>query len=189
MTATSTTASASRLWDVLTILARLSLGGMFVVLAVLKLVEDPMYFAKAVNQYQVLPQDPPELINAVTITLPWIELTCGVAVLLGVFLRGAAALMLFQLLAFTPSIYMYGIKLFNEGKFAALCDINFDCGCGTKKEFFCTKIAVNLGLILASWILLKSRSRLFCLSRRLLRGKGPTLPPSPAPATGSSASL
>lgn len=153
------------------VLARLALGGMFAYLAVRKLLNDPMTFAKAVHQYQVLPQDPPELANVITIVLPWLELVCAIAVLLGLFLRGAAALMLAQLLVFTPSIYMFGIKLFNQGKFDSLCKINFDCGCGTEKEYFCTKLATNLGLMAAAVIILKSRSRLLCLSQRWCRSR------------------
>lgn len=162
------------------ILARLALGVVFIYLAMNKLSADPHVFAKSIKQYSVLPQDPPQIINAVAIVLPWLELLCGVAVLLGVMLRGAGLLLLVQLVAFTLAIYKYGIDLFNQGKFAAICDIKFDCGCGTGEQWYCEKLLGNLGLIAAAVVTAWSRSRVLCLPAMLRRRRGGVVA---APAT------
>lgn len=148
--------------------SRLAVAGMFIWLAMGKLMNDPHTFAKFVKMYGLLPQDPPELINAVTIVMPWLELACAAAILLGVCLRGASLVSFVLLAVFTPAIYMHGLELFNQGQFQRLWDIEFDCGCGVGKQGWVGKMAGNLGLMLASWIIFKSRSRALCLSAKLL---------------------
>ncbi|MCC7292082.1 MAG: DoxX family membrane protein [Phycisphaerales bacterium] len=147
--------------------SRLAVAGMFTWLAIGKLTQDPHTFAKFVKMYGLLPQDPPELINAVTIVMPWLELSCAVCILLGVCLRGASLVSFLLLAVFTPAIYMHGVDLFNQGQFQRLWDVEFDCGCGVGKQWWVGKMAGNLGLMLASWILFKSRSRAVCLSAKL----------------------
>lgn len=147
--------------------SRLAVAGMFIWLAVGKLTQDPHTFAKFVKMYGLLPQDPPELINAVTIVMPWLELSCAAAILLGVCVRGASLVSFLLLAVFTPAIYMHGVELFNQGQFERLWDIEFDCGCGVGKQWWVGKMAGNLGLMLASWIIFKSRSRALCLSAKL----------------------
>ncbi len=147
--------------------SRLAVAGMFAWLAIGKLTQDPHTFAKFVKMYGLLPQDPPELINAVTIVMPWLELACAAAILLGVCLRGASLVSFVLLAVFTPAIYMHGLELFNQGQFQRLWDIEFDCGCGVGKQWWVGKMAGNLGLMLASWIIFKSRSRALCLSAKI----------------------
>jgi uncharacterized membrane protein YphA (DoxX/SURF4 family) len=67
-------------------LLRLLVGGVFVTAGILKIM-NPAKFALDVANYRLLPH---ELNNLVAIMLPWIEVTAGILVLLGVWLRAAA---------------------------------------------------------------------------------------------------
>ena len=159
------------------LLARVVVGGTFVYMAIMKLSNPPREFQTAINLYNVLPLNPPELVNAVAIVVPWLELICGLALLAGVLIRGASAIIFGMLCVFTPALYMHAITLMNEGRFETFCDVSFDCGCGTGEEWMCVKIPVNLGLLLMAFIALRCQSRKFCLSSRLFRrGSGPKPP-------------
>jgi len=169
-------------------LARLGVGAMFVYLAVQKLLDPPHLFRKAVATYQVLPLNPPEIINTVAMVLPWIELTCGVLLLSGLFVRGAFILTAAMLAVFTPAIYQIAIEKLNSGEFARFCDVNFDCGCGTGTEWMCTKIPMNLALLAGSIVGMFCTSRRWCLSSRLLRrSAGRAAMRSASAATGGAA--
>jgi hypothetical protein len=67
-------------------ICRLLLGGIFLYTAVPKLLH-PDAFARLVNGYHVLH---PELVNLVGITLPWMELTVGACLVLGLRSQSAA---------------------------------------------------------------------------------------------------
>jgi len=160
------TAESARPRDWLSLLARLLLGGVFVALAVLKIVE-PVGFLKAVRQFGVVADTDPTLLNAVAAWLPWIELWCGLLLLLGVGVRGAALAALAMLLVFTPAIASRGLELQRAGG-AAFCDIAFDCGCGTGVVNVCSKLAQNVGLIALALVTLLARTRRFALRPELL---------------------
>jgi len=146
------------------LLIRLALGGFFAYSAVAKIVDEPSAFLKAVKMYNVLPLHPPHLVNTVAIVVPWLELICGLALVLGVLIRGASLTILLMLCVFTPALYMYAIKLLNEGHFESFCDVSFDCGCGTGVEWMCCKIPSNLALLVLALLALLSKSRRFCLT-------------------------
>ncbi len=166
------------------LLIRLLVGGAFVYMAIMKLLGEPRVFQKAIKMYNVLPLDPPELVNATAIVVPWLELICGLALLAGVLVRGASLLIFLMLSVFTPALYMITIKLLNEGRYETFCDVKFDCGCGTGEEWMCTKIPINIGLAVLALLGLLSNSRKFCLSSRLWnrRKKPPEAPPESTPA-------
>jgi len=165
-------AEPARPRDWLSLLARLLLGGVFVWLAVLKLVE-PVGFLKAVRQFGVVAQTDPTLLNAVAAWLPWLELWCGLLLLLGVGVRGAALLVLAMLLVFTPAIASRGLEL-QHASGQAFCDIAFDCGCGTGVVNVCSKLAQNTGLIVLALIALLVPPRRLALRPELLGAQRPT---------------
>jgi uncharacterized membrane protein YphA (DoxX/SURF4 family) len=66
-------------------LLRFALGLLFILWSLDKIIH-PVEFAKIVNNYRILP---PVLVNLWALVLPWIELTCGVALILGLFTEGA----------------------------------------------------------------------------------------------------
>ena len=87
------------------LLARVFVGGWFVYHGFLK-VGDPVDFLKVLREYELLPLDPPHIINGLAVTLPWIEVVGGLALLLGVALRSAAVLMIVMLGAFTAAVLL-----------------------------------------------------------------------------------
>jgi putative oxidoreductase len=82
-------------------LLRLLLGGFFIASGWHK-IADPHGFALALYRYDLLPGT---LINPVAILLPWLEVTCGAAlVLIRPWHRGALCWMLAMLVPFTLAI-------------------------------------------------------------------------------------
>ena len=158
------------------LLTRLVLGGMLVWLGTAKIADDPVTFLKLMRQYRVLDEQQHYYsMNLVAVVLPWIETVCGVALLLGVAVRGAGTLSASMLALFTPMILTRGLELYQAGS-VSFCGVNFDCGCGAGVVFLCNKLLENCGLFLLSMVAIVSRSRKFCLSRLLLHR------PSPEPA-------
>jgi hypothetical protein len=64
----------------------------------------------------------------------------------------------------------------------ALCAVQFDCGCGTGKQFVCRKVPENLALWLLAWIPLLSKSRRFCLQSAFGSSGAPRAVPEPPAA-------
>ncbi|PWB76450.1 DoxX family protein [candidate division GN15 bacterium] len=100
--------------DYLTLLSRLLVGGMFIYAAFYKIV-DPAAFAKSIWFYHLVPG---KFINLMALVLPWLEVTCGIAVIIGFWHRGAklwANIMLIVFIAALGSTIVRGISI--------------DCGC------------------------------------------------------------
>ncbi len=94
--------------------ARLVLGGVFVVAGVLK-IPDPAAAVRAVRAYRLLPEP---LVAPVAFGLPVLEIAVGLALLLGVFVRTAAiasAVLLVVFLVGVGSAWARGLQI--------------DCGC------------------------------------------------------------
>lgn len=158
------------------LLARLAVGGMFAYLAVNKLM-DPVEFLKQTRAYHILPESFPLLLNMTAIVVPWLELICAVALLLGVCVRGAAATVLGMLLFFAPLLLMRAYGLYVDpvqaGQYATFCDVKFDCGCGTGEVYICAKMAENTALKIGALIGLLSSSRRWCLATVIARLRTP----------------
>ncbi len=157
------------------LLARLLLGGLFIYMGWNKAVE-PLDFLKLVRAYHMIPEQPPLLLNLIAAALPWIEVWCGLLLIAGVALRGAALSILLMLIGFTIIVAARAFGIHHtEG--IPFCAVKFDCGCGAGEEWICEKIPKNLGMCLLSMIVLASRSRKFCLRGDLLRsGAGEPAP-------------
>lgn len=95
-------------------LARLLVGGVFLVAGVLKL-PDPAAAVRAVRAYRLLPES---LVAPVAFGLPVIEIAVGLALILGVFVRTAAVVSAVLLV-----VYMAGIGS------AWARGLQIDCGC------------------------------------------------------------
>jgi len=150
------------------LVARLVVGGMFIWLALDK-IQRPVNFLKLMRQYRLLDEQQLYwLMNLVAVVLPWIELGCGVALILGLAVRGAGLLSAAMLAFFTPLILVRGLELFQQGG-VPFCQVSFDCGCGAGVIFLCSKLAENGVMFLLSLVAIASRSRRFCLSTRLAR--------------------
>lgn len=97
-------------------LARIAVAGVFIAAAVPKIL-DPAAFALATYRYRILPGAG---VNAVAILLPWLELTTGVALLVGrARLRAAAA----WLLVAMTTVFTIAISL------NLVRGIETSCGC------------------------------------------------------------
>jgi len=84
----------------LTVRTQIALGAIFVAAALPKLA-DPPGFAKAIWAYQLAPA---WLIHPAALTLPWLELLCGLALCLGRWTRAAAATLAALLLVFAGAL-------------------------------------------------------------------------------------
>src|SRR6266478_5841367 len=78
--------------------ARWILGGIFVYMGLTKALH-PVDFLKILRQYQMTESH--ILLNVIAAALPWFEVVCGLLLLTGVAVRGAASLSLAMLIPFT----------------------------------------------------------------------------------------
>jgi len=98
----------------LTIRVQLALGLIFVIAALPK-IGDPPSFAHMIYNYRIVPGG---LINISALVMPWLEILCGMALLLGIWTRAARNLIALMLLVFIVAI---SINLFRGNA--------IDCGC------------------------------------------------------------
>ncbi|HEY2090438.1 MAG TPA: MauE/DoxX family redox-associated membrane protein [Thermoanaerobaculia bacterium] len=98
----------------LTIRVQIALGIFFVAAALPKLV-DPPSFAHMVYNYRIVPG---ALINLMALTMPWIELLCGLSLILGIWKDTARSIIAAMLLVFIIAI---SINLMRNNA--------IDCGC------------------------------------------------------------
>ena len=130
--------------------ARWALGVVFIYMGMVKALH-PEPFIGLVRQYEVI--HTPWLLNVVSAFLPWFEVFCGILLIAGAAVRGAAASLLLMLIPFTFLIWRRGGVLAGA-KAVALCAVKFDCGCGNGEVWVCHKLAENTVLILLTiWIL------------------------------------
>ena len=88
----------------LTIRVQIALGVFFVAAALPKIV-DPPSFAHMVYNYRIVPG---QFVNLMALTMPWIELLCGLALILGVWKEAARTIVGLMLAVFILAI---GINL------------------------------------------------------------------------------
>lgn len=93
---------------------RLVLGGIFIY-ASLDKIAHPEQFAKIVYNYKILPHS---LINIFAITVPWVELICGIFLIVGIFVESSSAILSLLLLSFIIALSV---------NFLRGLDVN--CGC------------------------------------------------------------
>jgi len=101
------------------LVARWVLGTAFIYASYHKIIE-PAQFAKVIYGYYLFP---PFSINFIAIVLPFLELFCGLALVLGIYPRSAALVINFLLIAFIVALSINLIR----GQ-------EFDCGCFSFSE-------------------------------------------------------
>lgn len=145
-----------------TLIARLSLGGVFIHHGLAKIAE-PVIFLKFLKGYGLLPLEPPAILNSIAVILPWIEVVVGVLLVLGLARRPAALIAFAMLAVFTPAVVHLALEYQAKHPEIAFHRIVLDCGCGAGPVNVIEKLAENVGLsILALWLLV-SRSRRFII--------------------------
>jgi uncharacterized membrane protein YphA (DoxX/SURF4 family) len=127
---------------VLILLARIFLGGLFVV-AGLDKITDSQAFANSVLQYKVVG---PTLAMWTATILPSLELLCGLSLIIGLYPRGCTLLITIMLVGFTILV-----------AFALMRGLDISCGCFTQdpnvSKIGYQKILENCGLIVLSvWL-------------------------------------
>ncbi len=150
------------------LLARWWLGCVFIFMGLHKALPDPEAFLRLVNQYGMVSN--PFLLNSIGAVLPWFEVYCGVLLLTGVAVRGAALNLVAMLVPFSLVVLKRALAI-AATKGIPLCAVKFDCGCGAGEVYICQKLVENTVLLLLSaWILAGSGRRL-CLRFSLAREK------------------
>ena len=134
-----------------TFAARLLVGGVWLVAGLLKL-PDLASSVRAVRAYQLLPE---AVVPAVGYALPILEVVVGLMLLMGLLVRGAAAVSGVLFVAFIAGIASAWAR-----------GLQIDCGCfggggynANAAEEYPWEIARDLGLLLASaWLVWRPRS-------------------------------
>ncbi len=143
------------------VLARWLVGGCFIYMGLTKaILHDPAEFLKAVRQYDMVSSS--FLLNAIAAALPWFEVFCGLLLLAGVAVRGAALVSVAMLVPFTLLVLKRALAIAGA-KGLAFCAVKFDCGCGNGEIFICPKLAENCLLILLSCWLAARPAQHLCL--------------------------
>lgn len=141
--------------DYLTMLSRLLVGGMLIYASFYKIVE-PISFAKSIWYYHLVPGS---LINLMALVLPWLELLCGLGLILGVFYTGARIWTVAMMLVFIVALGS-----------AIVRGLDIDCGCFKAAEGATGSAWRSLVFDLAAMLfvvqLLVSRSRRWMLQPR-----------------------
>ncbi|MEW6672926.1 MAG: MauE/DoxX family redox-associated membrane protein [Thermodesulfobacteriota bacterium] len=141
------------------LIARWVLGAVFIYASFHKIIE-PAQFAKVIYGYYLFP---PATINLIAIILPFVELFCGLELLLGIYPRSAALVLNLLLMAFIAAL---SINLLRGQE--------FDCGCFSFSEkgytysartllirdiiFFCAGLPVIFFPVHRKWCVLQSGS-------------------------------
>lgn len=132
-----------RALDLSTLPARLTVGGLFVLAGGLKL-SDVQSFAFAIKGFKVIPADTgAHLIVSAAYTLPWIEIFAGTLLILGLWSRPAAYLLLAQLAVFTAALLSVIARPSVHADCSCFGDIQWPCG----GEVGWCQVIRNIGLI------------------------------------------
>jgi len=132
--------------SIIVLTARLLIGGIFIYASIEKIV-NPGEFAQAIDNYRIIPFG---LENNMAIILPWLELVIGICLILGVFIDGAAFLVIIMMMVFIIAI-----------SYAILSGNNIECGCGLKPGELVgmQKIIEDLTYVILAWMIIKRPNR------------------------------
>jgi uncharacterized membrane protein YphA (DoxX/SURF4 family) len=129
--------------SILILLARLLLGGLFIVSSLDKFA-DPGAFIASILNYKII-GTMPAMVTATI--LPSLELLCGMSLILGIYPRTSTALIVLMLIGFTLMVFS-----------ALWRGLDISCGCFTQDpttdKIGYHKIFENLGMILLGIYLL-----------------------------------
>lgn len=118
------------------LIARIILAFVFIYAGAEK-ISDPKGFSQAIYNYRLFPL---ETINFFAITLPWLELICGILLLFGISVKENSAIIASLLFVFIVAIFI-----------SILRGLSIDCGCfGKGNQVGWRKIGENTILLIFS---------------------------------------
>ena len=134
--------------SIIVLISRILIGGILIYASFNK-IADPGGFARAIDNYHLIPFG---LENIMAILLPWVELIVGICLILGIFIDGAAFLVIAMMIVFIIAI-----------TFAILSGYNIECGCGLKPGELVgiRKIIEDLTYLILAWMILKRPNHRF----------------------------
>jgi len=138
--------------DYLSLITRLVVGVVFIYAAMDKIAL-PAQFARIVYNYHMVPGD---LINMMAVIMPWLELICGVSVILGLYKEGGLLILNILMVVFMIAITVNIIR-----------GVDLECGCFTvsskARGSALSLLFRDLGLFVLSLYALINRSSRFQL--------------------------
>jgi putative oxidoreductase len=138
---------------------RLFLAAVFIYAAAQK-IGKPAAFAEEIHNYGVVDYGAPLYLMAVV--LPWLELLCGLALVAGVFVRGAALVLLALNAMFLVVIAKRTVGFLHGG--TPFLKVYFDCGCGFGATYAWKKLLEDTVYFLLSMVLLFAPVHRFAIS-------------------------
>lgn len=139
--------------DLLTLIARLIVGIIFIYASFYKII-DPASFAKSIWYYHLVPGN---LINFIALVMPWVELICGVCLIIGLFYDGSVVLINIMTVLF--------ILVLSSAVYRGL---DIDCGCfkasASAGGSAMKSLLFDIGLLVFTIFLLVNRSRRWRIS-------------------------
>jgi putative oxidoreductase len=125
--------SRNILWRIVALI----IGGIFIYAGVMK-ISDPAGFANDIDNYKILPW---ALTVRLAFYLPWLEILCGLAVILGLLYRGGLLI-----LTMLVSIFIIASVI------AKARGLDITCGCfghASKNWSFTTHLALDFAILIA----------------------------------------
>jgi uncharacterized membrane protein YphA (DoxX/SURF4 family) len=141
---------------------RVVLAAVFIYAALQKLGR-PLMFADEIEMYRVVGHGP--LLYLAAIILPWVELLCGLALLTGIFMRGAALILSAMNLVFI-AVITYRTAGIMSAEGTPFDQVFFDCGCGFGPTYAWKKLIEDAILLVFSITILFSTSYRFVVGRK-----------------------
>lgn len=182
MTSTRTRYPKENVLDFAGVLVRWFLGAVFIYMGLNKALH-PVDFLKLVRQYDLVTT--PFFLNSIGAALPWFEVFCGLLLIAGVAVRGAALMLAAMLVPFTLLVLRRAL-LISASQHIPFTAVKFDCGCGNGEVFIWKKMIENtLLFLLACWILSGVGKR-FCARFALFHSENESDPFVAVPAAPSS---
>ncbi len=134
---------------------RFIVGVIFIYAAIGK-IQNPGDFAAAIENYRILP---PSLSHYAALLLPWIEIYCGLFLVLGFFVRSSAVT-----LSFLTAIFIMAIS------YALIMGIDINCGCfdnsALAQKVGFTKIIEDIILLLMGLYIVKYPYESFSITNK-----------------------
>lgn len=141
---------------------RVVLAAVFIYAALQK-IGRPLMFAGQIEMYHVIGYGP--LLYLGAIFIPWVELLCGLALLTGIFVRGAALIISVMNMLFIVVIAHRTMSIMSaEG--IPFRQVFFDCGCGFGPTYAWKKLIEDAVFLAFSITVLFSSSYRFVIGGR-----------------------